>query len=318
MLFLIKKIIVSIPLPNISLLKQCGFFTLFLFISINLYSFLSEFVNSFFYELIYNGIFAMVFGISFFLASLFLNFIKKSVLNENILKKDFLSCCIHRIIVVFIFFMVTALLFMLVISFVSKFIPSFNSFQERHYLEEKFILGTIVFLNLFLILYFIRSVIKEDNFKIEFKSIVPEVLAEKAAPVYLSNKFSIYGLNKGEVVHMDSNDFIFAKSDGHYIKIYYFVKRTNTGRKSVRSILIRNSMKSMFLDVFVSIKHIDRVHKSYAINYNYIKSVRNLPYNKGGILTMNFVNINIPIGFTRINKVNTYLLLNKLDVPIYN
>jgi hypothetical protein len=313
------------PLQNFSLVKICIFFTLFLYISLILRCSFDFSKIHLLNELIYNALFSILFGFVFYLALVFLDRIKKNVLKETILKKDIISCFIQQVLTICVFFAITAFLvnegldYIITLDHIINQVPSLLFFSDCHYLRTNYILVGIILFNYFIIFYFIRFFINKKDFKIDFGGFSTSLEDKKNSIQLSKNKqLSIYGLGKNEVVHMDSDDFIFAKSDGHYIHIYYFVERNNVGNKRVRSILVRNSLKTLITEVFADFSYIARVHKSYVANYNYVKQVRNLPNNKGGIITMNFVNVNIPIGATKINNVNTYLLLNNIKIPIYN
>ncbi|MFT4801089.1 MAG: hypothetical protein ACI93N_000854 [Flavobacteriaceae bacterium] len=312
-------------LKNFNLVKTCMFFTLFLYISIILMSLFNFSEIHLLNELIYNAIFTIIFGFVFYLAFVFLDGIKKNVLKETILKKDIISSLMQQIVTICLFFAITAFLLNKGLDYIITFdhiidqVPSLLFFSNEHYLRKNYILVGIILFNYLIIFCFIHFYINKKDLKIDYGGFLTSLEDKKNSKQLSNNKqLSIYGLGKNEVVHMDSDDFIFAKSDGHYIHIYYFVERNNVGNKRVRSILVRNSLKTLITEIFADFRYIARVHKSYVANYNYVKQVRNLPNNKGGIITMNFVNVNIPIGATKINNVNTYLLLNNTETPIYN
>jgi hypothetical protein len=312
-------------LKNFNLVKICMFFTLFLYISLILRSLFYFSEIYLLNELSYNAIFTIIFGFVFYLAFAFLDGIKKNVLKETILKKDIISSLIQQVATCCIFFAITAFLlnegldYIITLDHIIDQVPSLLYFRNKHYLRKNYILVGIILFNYLIIFYFIRFFINKKGIKIDYGGFSTSLEDKKNSKQLTNNKqLSIYGLGKNEVVHMDSDDFIFAKSDGHYIHIYYFVERNNVGNKRVRSILVRNSLKTLTTEVFADFSYIARVHKSYAANYNYVKQVRNLPNNKGGIITMNFVKVDIPIGATKINNVNTYLLLNNTETPIYN
>jgi hypothetical protein len=312
-------------LKNFNLVKICMFFTLFLYISLILRSLFNFSEIYLLNELIYNAIFTIIFGFVFYLSFAFLDGIKKNVLKETILKKDIISSLIQQVATCCLFFAITAFLlnegldYITTLDHIIDQVPSLLSFSSKHYLRKNYILVGIILFNYLIIFYCFRFFINKKGIKIDYGGFSTSLEDKKNSKQLTNNKqLSIYGLGKNEVVHMDSDDFIFAKSDGHYIHIYYFVERNNVGNKRVRSILVRNSLKILITEVFADFSYIARVHKSYIANYNYIKQVRNLPNNQGGIITMNFVNVDIPIGASKINNVNTYLLLNNTETPIYN
>jgi hypothetical protein len=312
-------------LQNFSLVRICMFFTLLLFTSLVLRCLFNFSKINLLNDLIYNAIFSILFGFVFYLAFVFLDRIKKNVLKETILKKDIISFFMQQVVTICVLFAITAFLlhegfdYIITLDHIINQVPSLLFFSDSHHLRKNYILVGIILFNYFIIFYYIRFFIQKKDLNIDHGGFSTS-LEDKKNSVQLSNnkQLSIYGLGKNEVVHMDSDDFIFAKSDGHYIHIYYFVERNNVGNKKVRSILVRNSLKTLITGVFADFSYIARVHKSYIANYNYVKQVRNSPNNKGGIITMHFVNVDIPIGATKINNVNTYLLLNNTKTPIYN
>lgn len=298
----------NILLKSIHLTKHGVFFALFLFISLQLNNILIV-GNKLFHELIYNAVISMFFGFVWYLALAFLDYIQNNLLKEAILKKDPISLFILQCVIVILFFAITAFILNQTLNFISG----------EYYLGEKYILIGIILFNYFVTFIYTRFFIHKKDVELDYK--VFSTISKNKTKLNQSsdnNQLSIYGLGKNEVVHMDSDDFIFAKSDGHYLRIYYFVHRNNLGNKKVRSILVKNSLKTLITGVFADFSHITRVHKSYITNYNYVKSVRNLPNNKGGVIAMNFVGINIPVGPTKINNVNAYILLNNLKIPVYN
>ncbi len=129
---------------------------------------------------------------------------------------------------------------------------------------------------------------------------------------------TITGLNKGEVVHFSANNFFYAKSEGHYIKIFYLSSLTNDKNKVVKSILIRSSMTLLQNKVFFKFDYIFRVHRSYFVNLNYVKSLKNYAYRQGGVLKLMIVEMSIPVGRVGISKVNEYFeKSSKSNVTIY-
>jgi hypothetical protein len=238
---------------------------------------------------------------------------------ENSLDKELISFLKQQVVVVFLFFAITAIIIELCRSYLVQIIPFVTVVNSAHYFVEKYFLAGIIVLNYFMVLSGIYFFAKQSNFKFERAGFAP-LLEDKIKPSKSkqNTQISIYGLGKNEVLQLDIDDFIFAKSDGHYIHIYYFVEKNNIGKQRIRSFLVRNSLKTLMSDVFQNFSHVSRIHKSHIINYNYAKSVRNFPNNKGGVMTMNFVALDIPIGVTKINNVNAYVLLNHRNILIYN
>ena len=126
---------------------------------------------------------------------------------------------------------------------------------------------------------------------------------------------TISGLNKDEVVTFNSKDFIYAKSDGHYIKMFYLVCSTNLERPMVKSILIRNSMKSMENEL-LKVLHILRVHNSFFVNLKMVKYYRG--NTKGGLLVLTLLNIKVPVSKRNVNRMKSILILNHPHVLIHN
>jgi len=308
----------TIPLQDISIINRCKYFTLFLFISLNLKCLFTLVEGFFFDEIIYNGIFSLFFALVFYFALVFIQYFKQNILSETILKKDSISYLMQQIVTVSVFFAVVFFPLDRGSGLISNLIPFFNDFQWRDHFYQKFILDAVIVFNYFIIFNYIRFDANKRGVKLDYKSFSQNSYIKRKSNDSRNNQLSIYGLSKDEVVHMKADDFIFAKSEGHYLKVYYFLERNNTDNKKIRSILIRNSLKKLSLDVFKDFEHIARVQKSYIINYNYVENIRILPNNKGGTVSMSFLNINIPVSVTKIDDLNAYMLINNIDIPIYN
>ena len=126
---------------------------------------------------------------------------------------------------------------------------------------------------------------------------------------------TIAGLNKDEVVTFSSKDFIYAKSDGHYIKVFYLLCSTNLERPMVKSILIRNSMKSMEKEL-LKVLNILRVHNSFFVNLKMVKYYRG--NSRGGLLVLTLLNIKVPVSKRNVNRTKSILILNHPHVLIHN
>lgn len=135
------------------------------------------------------------------------------------------------------------------------------------------------------------------------------------AVTYCDIDLTVVGLNKNEVVTFNSSDFIYAKSEGHYIKIFYLCANTNIDRPLVKSILFRKSMKSME-DVLLKVSYIFRGHNSYFVNLKKVKCYRT--NDKGAILVLNVLTIEVPVSKKNVNRIKSYLTLNHDNVIIYN
>jgi len=78
---------------------------------------------------------------------------------------------------------------------------------------------------------------------------------------------SIRTLVKEEAFQMDVSDFLFAKSDGNYMELYFFVN------ESEYSVLKRISLKDFYKQLS-SFPWILKTHRSYLLNINYIKEIK--------------------------------------------
>ncbi len=85
----------------------------------------------------------------------------------------------------------------------------------------------------------------------------------------LHPSFTIYGKNCNEQINVIKDGFIFAKSDGHFIKVYYRCAQS----KQIKSSLIRNSMTNLGYQT-MDFNTIYRCHKSYFVNLNHLKNIR--------------------------------------------
>jgi DNA-binding LytR/AlgR family response regulator len=127
-----------------------------------------------------------------------------------------------------------------------------------------------------------------------------------------SEYFLINGLNKNESVYTKIDNFIFAKSEGHYIKVYYIVERVHGKHEVVKSLLVRNSMKALLSTVFKDIKGIMRVQNSYIINCTHLKYLKFANFNKTAHIEMDYIKNRIPVSANKINELETYLINNNL------
>lgn len=79
-------------------------------------------------------------------------------------------------------------------------------------------------------------------------------------------KVRLKGKNENELLEIEISQFIVAKSDGHYIKIFYL-----SWNKEFKQFILRNSMANMEQQL-ISVDQTYRCHKSYLINLGYLKS----------------------------------------------
>lgn len=106
------------------------------------------------------------------------------------------------------------------------------------------------------------------------------------------------GLNKEEEVEVPIEDFMYIKSEGHYIKIYYKTKGIN----GVAFKTIRNSIKNLLCALSANIP-IVRVHKSYLVNTGQIKYSR--LNSLGGVVCLKN-NVKIPLSRTFYSQVKSH------------
>ncbi|NER13040.1 hypothetical protein GWK08_06290 [Leptobacterium flavescens] len=110
-----------------------------------------------------------------------------------------------------------------------------------------------------------------------------------------NEKITIIGKNKNEYLELFSGTFIYAKSEGHYVKIYYF-----NAFRQVRHYLMRNTMKE--LEKFTEhCNSIYKCHKSYLVNLSYIKSLLETS-NKAYIYMLDFKH-KIPVSKDKIAEL---------------
>lgn len=82
------------------------------------------------------------------------------------------------------------------------------------------------------------------------------------------NEFFITGKNRNESLKLNVHQFIYAKSEGHYIKISYFKKNT----KNIKFYTLRNTISTVESQLS-DYDSLFRCHKSYIINISFLKSV---------------------------------------------
>ncbi len=263
------------------------------------------------YRLVYSFFYALSFWVAYYITTTIFGNTKRGLI-KNIDPKKY---------AIFIFFLVEITFFLVVgVDVVLKVIlPSEDNFFSKisidfAYLKISFarVAMLIIFYQFLVMLlkyFFVDSLNKERNAGFNLKNLSREGASK-------NSKLTIVGLNKNEVVDFNSKDFLYAKSEGHYIKIYYLADKTNSLNPVVRSIIIRNSMRNLGEGVLSDIITIDRVHKSYFVNYEHVKSLKTINH-KGGILTLSLLDIKIPVGKTNINRVLSYVTLNAPSVTIY-
>lgn len=120
---------------------------------------------------------------------------------------------------------------------------------------------------LYLVIHAYGIIISLERLSDNDSSINELKMDEKLRPTYDSN-ISICGKNKNEVLEIDIQHFIFAKSEGHYIKIFYMSDDSNDCQLCV--------MRNTISDVEKQLMQFDsicRCHKSYIINVDYLKTI---------------------------------------------
>ncbi|NER13042.1 hypothetical protein GWK08_06300 [Leptobacterium flavescens] len=113
-----------------------------------------------------------------------------------------------------------------------------------------------------------------------------------------TEKISIRGKNKNEQLELCNDTFILAKSEGHYVKIYYY----NAFRQT-RHYLMRNSLKELEKLTRQS-SNICKCHKSYLINMDCVKSVIENP-NRPYIYLRDFKG-KIPVSKEKVQEIKEY------------
>jgi hypothetical protein len=112
---------------------------------------------------------------------------------------------------------------------------------------------------------------------------------------------------------MNCDGFLYAKSEGHYVNIFYKIRIVSI----VRSGIVRSSMIKLGVDVFGNCASITRVHKSYFVNLNHVKSLRVLPNTKSGVFTLSILNITLPLGKSKLSGIMSFIEVSQLDIIIY-
>lgn len=79
---------------------------------------------------------------------------------------------------------------------------------------------------------------------------------------------NLLGKNKNERLTLMTNDLICIKSEGHYIRVYYLGEKNNEVKHSI----LRSTMTEIERQT-ADYSYIYRCHKSFFINFNYIKSI---------------------------------------------
>lgn len=153
----------------------------------------------------------------------------------------------------------------------------------------------IQILTLIVIMYTRQNLLTYKE-NIEFKKEMEKHDIKKGKLKFLelnNDRVLLKGLNKREFLDIKFNDFLYIKSEGHYIKVYYFNERT----KRVEFKTLRNSLKNLLFSLPQKVQKnkqsIIRVHKSYLVNAEQIKYTRN--NSLGGTICLKVNNIKLPL-----------------------
>jgi len=118
-------------------------------------------------------------------------------------------------------------------------------------------------------------------------------------------KVTLKGKNENELLDIDISQFIAAKSDGHYIKIFYLCYN-----KEFKQFILRNSMANMEQQL-IHIEQTYRCHKSYIINLNYLKSAYTNSIKKTSFLLLLHYSEAIPVSPKKIDFIQNILAEKK-------
>lgn len=77
----------------------------------------------------------------------------------------------------------------------------------------------------------------------------------------------LLGKNKGEVITIPAQKFVYAKVEGHYVEVFYI-----TMENKLESLLFRMTLKEIEQSLN-HINHIRRSHRSYIVNVQYILNI---------------------------------------------
>lgn len=132
---------------------------------------------------------------------------------------------------------------------------------EFHVFNFIYIMVTSVICYAFLRLYDVSFFLVKQKKEKKEPNIIDQKLKEARA-------LTLCGKNKNECLELTVSQFVYMKSEGHYVKVHYLANKN----KKVESKVLRASMKDMELSTLFSSK-IMRCHKSYLVNLDYIHSV---------------------------------------------
>lgn len=269
------------------------------------------------YRLCYSLAYACCFGYSYYL-------INSSLMTQRNKSKEFkdreISFKLFLVLVIVCVFLIVVCQYVLndVLSYEDNWFAQLP--MDSHFFSKLLfnVFVTILFFTMALSFYKkYLKIVDKNKFNIEllrrqYKHTNNQVSPKK--PDVNSSDMTIIGLNKNEVLNLNPDQFLYAKSEGHYLKIFYLMRNTNNESPVVRSILIRFSMKAL-VELTGEFSSIKRVHKSYFVNIKYAKSLkRNL---RGGLLRLKFSDIEVSVSKTNVNDVLSYLTIHYPLIPIY-
>lgn len=114
----------------------------------------------------------------------------------------------------------------------------------------------------------------------------------KLPKTYSKDLFVIKGKNKREQLEIFHNQFLYAQSEGHYIKIFYFQEK----KKTIKQYLIRNTILNLEKQLEQQLRNsqiIFRCHKSYLINLSHCNSFIESP--SKNFVCLKYNKISLPV-----------------------
>ncbi|MDO5978129.1 LytTR family transcriptional regulator DNA-binding domain-containing protein [Flavivirga spongiicola] len=117
---------------------------------------------------------------------------------------------------------------------------------------------------------------------------------------------NLIGKNKDENLVINSDCFICAKSEGHYIKVYYLCGKS----KRFNSSILRNTMKNIDNQT-VDFENIYRCHNSYFLNLDFLTSV--IGNSNKAHAYLKHYSPKVPISKNKIEYLKEIVFNNKLN-----
>ncbi len=230
----------------------------------------------------------------------------------------------------FLFILVSFVVGPVLISIISSFFIVLSKFLLNPYLNIGFLskegidkeqlfneVLKIVFFVQFCFVFFVKRnmedismMVKKENLKNTTK--IKYMFKRNSANILAQEELVISGLNKNEVLSFDSKNVLYIKSEGHYVKIFYYCMKSC----SVKSKILRNSMKNIENDL-TKAPSVVRVHKSYIVNLRNVKYVR-ITTSRSGLIGMSENGIKLPLSETYIASLMSYInLYYSGDIRLY-